>query len=170
MIETRAYLSLVAHRCRNLRPVSKLLFVGSSGGHLAQMWSMRAWWAEHERAWVTFDTADAESVLRGERVWWAYRPTTRNVRNAVRNLFLAVRVLVSFHPDVVVSTGAAAAVPFFLVARLVGIRTVYVEVYDRITSATMSGRLCRPLASLFCVQWDEQLDVYPGATVIGPVL
>ena len=44
------------------------------------------------------------------------------------------------------------------------------EVYDRITSATVSGRLCRPLTSLFCVQWDEQLDAYPGATVIGPLL
>jgi UDP-N-acetylglucosamine:LPS N-acetylglucosamine transferase len=150
--------------------VSKLLFVGSSGGHLAQMWSMQAWWAEHERAWVTFDTADAESVLRDEHVWWAYWPTTRNMPNAVRNLFLAVRVLVLFRPDVVVSTGAASAVPFFLVARLFGIRTVYVEVYDRITSATVSGRLCRPLTSLFCVQWDEQLDAYPGATVIGPLL
>lgn len=170
MIETRAYRSPLVRRCPNVRSVSKLLFVGSSGGHLAQMWSMRSWWTEHQRAWVTFDTADAESVLRDERVWWAYRPTTRNVPNAVRNLFLAVRVLVSFRPDVVVSTGAASAVPFFLVARLLGIRTVYVEVYDRISLATMSGRLCGPLSSLFCVQWDEQLDVYPGATVIGPLL
>lgn len=149
----------------------RVLFVGSSGGHLAQMWAMRSWWEKHDRGWVTFDTPDAISMLsRQQRVWWAHRPTTRNVPNLLRNLVLAARVLVSFRPDVVLSTGAGSAVPFFVIARALGIPTVYVEVYDRIDSATLSGRLCRPFASLFCVQWREQLRVYPNAAVIGPLL
>ena len=47
------------------------------------------------------------------------------------------------------------------------IKTVYLEVYDRIDSATLTGRLCRPLSSLFLVQWEEQQRLYPGARVIG---
>ena len=70
----------------------------------------------------------------------------------------------------VVSTGAAVAVPVFYLARLMGIRTVYVEVYDRIDSATLTGRLCRPVADLFLVQWDEQLKLYPNALMIGQLL
>jgi hypothetical protein len=59
------------------------------------------------------------------------------------------------------------AFPFFIVARLLRIPTVYLEVYDRIDSPTLTGRLCRPLSSLFLVQWEEQCRFYPGARVIG---
>ena len=150
--------------------MTKVVFVGSSGGHLAQMAAMRSWWQGVDRRWVTFPTLDARSVLRGEQVAWAYHPTTRHAGNALRNLVLAVRVLLDYRPDAVVSTGAAVAVPFFLVARLLGIPTVYIEVYDRIDSATLTGRLCRPLASAFCVQWREQQEIYPGAELVGPLL
>jgi hypothetical protein len=68
---------------------------------------------------------------------------------------------------VVVSDGAAVAFPFFIVARILRIPTVYLEVYDRIDSPTLTGRLCRPLSSLFLVQWEEQCRFYPGARVIG---
>ncbi|HCM95358.1 MAG TPA: UDP-N-acetylglucosamine--LPS N-acetylglucosamine transferase [Glutamicibacter sp.] len=150
--------------------MSGLLFVGSSGGHLAQMLSMAAWWKDRERSWVTFDTPDATSALAGEQVAWAYHPTTRNLWNTVRNLWLSFKVLRRQQPEAVISTGAGVALPFFLMARLRGIPTIYVEVYDRIDSQTLTGKLCRPLSSAFCVQWEEQLKCYPGATVIGPLL
>jgi UDP-N-acetylglucosamine:LPS N-acetylglucosamine transferase len=150
--------------------MSRLLLVGSSGGHLAQLLTMRSWWGGHERWWSTFRTPDAESGLEGERVFWAFHPTTRNVRNAVRNGFLARRVLKEVRPDVVISTGAAVALPYFVVARLMRIPTVFIEVYDRLDSRTLTGRLCRPFSSLYCVQWEEQLALYPDAEVIGPLL
>ncbi len=149
----------------------KVLFVCSSGGHLSQLLRLRGWWSDHERSWVTFDTPDAISALAGERVAWAHHPTTRNIPNAIRNLRLARTILRSQRPDVIISDGAGVAVPFFLLARLrrrrERIPTVYLEVYDRIDSPTLTGRLCRPLTSLFCVQWEEQLAFYPGAELIG---
>jgi UDP-N-acetylglucosamine:LPS N-acetylglucosamine transferase len=148
----------------------KVLFVCSSGGHLAQLYRLKAWWQLHDRGWVTFDTTDASSLLVGERVIWAHHPTTRNIPNALRNLRLAFQLLRRDRPDVVVSDGAGVAVPFFVIAKALGIATVYVEVYDRIDSRTLTGRLCAPFSDLFCVQWDEQLELYPGATVIGPLL
>jgi UDP-N-acetylglucosamine:LPS N-acetylglucosamine transferase len=148
----------------------RVCLVGSSGGHLAQLLALRPWWEPLPRDWVTFRTSDAESQLVGEDVTWAYFPTTRNARNAVRNLGLAVRHLRATRPDVLVSTGAAVAVPFFLVGRILGIRTVYVEVYDRIDSRTLTGRLVRPLTDLFCVQWEDQRALYPNTVLIGPLL
>ncbi len=148
----------------------RLLLVGSSGGHLAQMLALRPWWESRARTWVTFETQDAKSRLREEDVIWAYFPTTRNVRNFLRNLVLAIGVLRRTRPDLVVSTGAGVAVPFFLIARLMRIRTVYVEVYDRVDSRTLTGRLCRPLSSLFCVQWEEQAGLYKGSHVVGTLL
>jgi UDP-N-acetylglucosamine:LPS N-acetylglucosamine transferase len=148
----------------------RLLLVGSSGGHLAQLLALKPWWESRERTWVTFATEDAKSRLREERVEWAHFPTTRNLPNLIRNFFLAIVVLRRYRPDVVVSTGAGVAVPFFLLSRVLRIRTVYLEVYDRLDTRTLTGRLCRPLSSLFCVQWEEQARLYKGSRVVGTIL
>jgi UDP-N-acetylglucosamine:LPS N-acetylglucosamine transferase len=146
------------------------MLVGSSGGHLAQLLALRPWWADRRCHWVTFRTPDAESQLADASVTWAHYPTTRNVKNAVRNFRLAIRDMRRERPDLVISTGAAVAFPYFLVARMMGIRTAYIEVYDRLDSRTLTGRLCKPLTDLFCVQWDEQEKLYPGAVSIGNLL
>jgi UDP-N-acetylglucosamine:LPS N-acetylglucosamine transferase len=148
----------------------RALLVGSSGGHLTQLWALRPWWSEGARTWVTFGTPDATSLLRDEDTVWAHHPTTRNVPNLLRNTWLAWRTLRRLKPDVVVSTGAGVALPFFVFARLLRIPTAYIEVYDRIDSATLTGRLCRPFTSVMCVQWDEQRSLYRNAHVIGELL
>jgi UDP-N-acetylglucosamine:LPS N-acetylglucosamine transferase len=148
----------------------RVLLVGSSGGHLAQLVTLKPWWEGRDRAWVTFESPHALSLLEGEQVDFAYFPTTRNVPNLVRNFWVAARVLIRRRPDLVVSTGAAVAIPFFVIARILGIKTVYVEVYDRIDSRTVSGRICRPLSSAFLVQWEAQREMYPGSIVIGGLL
>jgi UDP-N-acetylglucosamine:LPS N-acetylglucosamine transferase len=117
--------------------------------------------------WVTFPGADSESLLAGEEVVWAHHPTTRNIPNLLRNVLLARRVVRRYRPDLVVSTGAGVALPFFLQARLSGAETVYLEVYDRIDSPTLTGRLCYPLSRLFLLQWQEQRRFYPRGTVVG---
>lgn len=148
----------------------RVLLVGSSGGHLAQLWSLRPWWQHWQRTWVTFDTRDAVSLLEAEDAVWAHYPTTRHLPNLLRNTALAWLTLRRTRPDVVVSTGAGVALPFFVLARAMRIPTAYIEVYDRIDSATLTAKLCRPFTSLMCVQWEEQLQQYPTAQVLGPLL
>jgi hypothetical protein len=146
------------------------LLVGSSGGHLAQLVALRPWWSTYRTRWVTFPTPDALDLLAAEDVVAAAYPTTRNIPNLLRNTRLAWRLLHDDRPDVIVSSGAGVALPFFVFGRLLGIPTVYLEVFDRIDSATMTGRLCRPFADRMLVQWDEQASLYRDALVVGPVL
>jgi UDP-N-acetylglucosamine:LPS N-acetylglucosamine transferase len=150
-------------------PGSVALLVGSSGGHLDHLVRLEPWWGSMERAWVTFDLPDARSRLAGETAYWAYYPTTRSAKNLVRNLGLANRVLREVQPDVVVSTGAGLAVPFFAIARTMGIPTVFLEVFDRVSSRTLTGRLCHPLSTRFLVQWPEQERMYPGSINVGSI-
>lgn len=147
-----------------------VLLVGSSGGHLTQLWALKPWWSNGERTWVTFDTPDAVSLLASETTIWAHYPTTRHVPNLLRNTWLAWKTLRRTKPDIVVSTGAGVALPFFVFARILRIPTAYIEVYDRIDSATLTGRLCRPFTSVMCVQWEEQRGLYRNAQVIGELL
>lgn len=148
----------------------KVMFVTSPGGHLAQLLPLRSWWADADRVWVTFKLPEVEAALKGERTEWCFWPTTRNLPNALRNLRLAWMLVRSERPDVVVSGGAGVSVPFFVVASLLGVRTVYIECFDRITLPTLSGRLCYLVSDVFCVQWDEQLEYYPEAVNVGAIL
>lgn len=147
-----------------------LLLVASTGGHLAQLLMLRKWWAQFDRTWVTFDKADARSTLHGERIIFAHHPTTRSVSNAVRNLALAKRTLSDIHPSLVISTGAGVAAPFFYVAKTLNIPSIYIEVFDRIASVTLTGRMCRLVTTSFCVQWEDQLPLYPGSDYVGALL
>lgn len=148
----------------------RLLLIASTGGHLSQLVALRHWWGECERKWVTFDNQHAHSALAGEDMVLAHSPTTRNIPNALRNARLAHRTLRDWAPDLVISTGAGVAAPFFAVAHARGIRTMYIEVIDRIASRTLTGRMVYPFVDQFAVQWPEQEALYPGAVVIGPTL
>jgi len=148
----------------------RLLIVCSSGGHLAQAWALRPWWEQFDRAWVTLPTPDARSRLAGEQVIEAFYPTVRNLPNLARNTLLARRVLRQFRPQLILSTGAAIALPFFTQARTVGARTAYLEPVDRIARPSLSGRLVYPFSDLYFVQWEQLLDWFPDADHVGIVL
>lgn len=145
----------------------RVLLVSSTGGHLDHLVVLKPWWSRYERMWVTFDKADARSVLGEEKIAWAHHPTTRNIPNMFRNFGVAWRVMRTFRPHVVVTSGAGVAFPFFVLAKVFRVRTVYLEVYDRIDSRTLTGRLCRPLSDLFAVQWEQQRQMYPNSVLIG---
>lgn len=147
-----------------------VLLVSTQGGHLTQLLVLDSWWRGHERVWVCPDTPDVADRLRGERVITSWSPTTRNLRNTVRNFVLAVRVLRRERPGIVLSAGAGVAFPFFVVARMMGVPTVFIEVYDRVDSPTLTGRLCGPFTTRRIVQWEQQLAFYPDARLVGPLL
>lgn len=147
----------------------KICFPTSSGGHLTQLMQLKPFWEEHDRFWVTFDKEDANSKLAEERIFYCHYPTNRNVLNLIRNTFLAIRALRSERPDLILSTGAAVAVPFFAVGKLLGAKTVYIEIIDRIDSPTLTGKLVYRMTDVFVVQWPELKQVYPKAVYIGSV-
>jgi UDP-N-acetylglucosamine:LPS N-acetylglucosamine transferase len=149
------------------RPV---LLVSTQGGHLAQMLALREWWSRRDHFWVCPETPDVVDRLAGERVIRSYSPTTRNLLNLARNIVLAIGVLRRERPSIVVSAGAGVAVPFFVVAWLLRIPTVFIEVYDRVDTPTLTGRLCGPFTTRRFVQWQSQLDFYPDAHLVGPLL
>jgi UDP-N-acetylglucosamine:LPS N-acetylglucosamine transferase len=144
--------------------------VSTQGGHLTQLLVLESWWRNHDRVWVCPDTPDVADRLSDERVIPSWSPTTRNLPNTLRNLALAIRVLRRERPAIVVSAGAGVAVPFFVVAWLMRIPTVFIEVYDRVDSPTLTGRLCGPFTTRRIVQWEQQLAFYTDAHLVGPLM
>ena len=146
-----------------------LLLVCSSGGHLLQLVALRDAWSVADRVWVTFDKSDARSLLADERVYHAYGPTNRSVKNLLRNVVVAWRVVREVRPKLVLTTGAGVAVPFAWVGRLHGARVVYVESLTRIERPSLSCRLIAPVADRIYVQWPELAPVVRGSRYAGNV-
>jgi UDP-N-acetylglucosamine:LPS N-acetylglucosamine transferase len=145
----------------------KLMLVCSSGGHFQTMQGLHPFWNTHERVWVTFLTATNEAALEGEKVYWAWSPTNRNLKNLVLNFFLAWKVLLQESPDLVISTGAGVAVPFLILAKILGSQTVFVELITRVTELSLSARLVLPFLDALYVHWPQLQARYPRAELIG---
>lgn len=147
----------------------KVGLVGSSGGHLTHLYLLKPFWKDRERFWVTFDKEDARSILENEIFYPCYYPTNRNLKNLIKNTILAFKILRKERPDIIVSSGAAVAVPFFYLGKIFGAKTVYIEVFDRIDAPTMTGKLVYPVTDRFIVQWEEMKKVYPKAINLGGI-
>ncbi|MGY3724765.1 Oligosaccharide biosynthesis protein Alg14 like [Granulicatella balaenopterae] len=147
----------------------KVCLVGSSGGHLTHLYMLKPFWKNKERFWVTFDKVDAQSILEGEKMYPCYYPTNRSIKALIKNTILAIKVLRKEKPDLIVSSGAAVAVPFFYVGKLMGAKVVYIEVFDRIDKPTITGKLVYPIADEFIVEWEEMKKVYPKAVNLGSI-
>jgi len=146
-----------------------VLLVCSTGGHLLQLVALRDAWQPYTRTWVTFDKSDARSLLADERVHFAYGPTNRSVKNMLRNLVVAWRLIGELRPEVMLTTGAGVAVPFAWIARLRGATVVYVESLARIDGPSLTYRLIAPVAKRRYVQWPELAAALHGAQYAGNV-
>ncbi len=147
----------------------KICLVGSSGGHLTHLYQLKKFWENKNRFWVTFDKEDARSILENEKVYNCYYPTNRNLKNLIKNTFVALKVLRKEKPDIIISSGAAIAVPFFYLGKIFGAKTIYIEVFDRIDKPTLTGKLVYPVTDKFIVQWEEMKKVYKKAENFGSI-
>ena len=146
----------------------KICLVGSSGGHLTHLYMLKPFWKDKEHFWVTFDKEDSRSLLKNEIVYPCYYPTNRSLKALLINK-IAWQVLHKEKPNLLISSGAAVAVPFFYIGKLMGAKLIYLEVFDRIDKPTVTGKIVYPIVDNFIVQWEEQKSIYPKAINLGSI-
>lgn len=151
-----------------MRP--KIGIITSKGGHLYQMSRLEPWWSKYDRFWVTFPGEDSESLLSRERVYYGYYPETRHLIHAIRHIFLAWDILRRERPTILISCGAGIAPPFFVIAKLLGIKTVFIEVFDLVKKPSLTGTLLAPFVDHMVIQQKVQRTFYPHAVYKGAIL
>ncbi len=136
----------------NPQKYKKIMLVCSSGGHFKAMQELKVFWEQFEYiCWVTFKSSTTESAIDvgNWRRYWAYSPTNRNLYNLVRNLFLSGIVLLKEKPDLLVSTGAGVAVPFFLISKLLcRSQNLFIESKTRIKTLSLSAKILQRFSAI----------------------
>jgi UDP-N-acetylglucosamine:LPS N-acetylglucosamine transferase len=139
-----------------------VLFVSSSGGHLAEVLE-----------WLpSFSDVEWRLVLNAPgEVPPEYAPRVVRISHAERdwrvlwNFAETWRLLRRFRPQAIVSPGAGCAVPFAVLGRLLAIRVIHVEPRSAVSRPTLTGRLVRPFARRMIVQWPPMTRAFPRAAL-----
>lgn len=149
----------------------KIAYIASSGGHLEQLMMLRPLMERYESCVITEKTAYKASptgqttyyVQQVNRHEWAFLPKMAVIVCKSLYIFLKEK------PDVVVSTGALAAIPFCLIAKLFGKKLIFIESFAKVTSGNLTGKFLYRFADRFYVQWESMLKVYPKAIYRGGI-
>lgn len=121
-----------------------ILLVASSGGHLTQLLSLSPRIVPARPArWVTFETDQSRALLADHDVTYVPYIAPRAWRQVARTVPGAWRQLRRDRPAAVVSTGAAIALAYLPLARLLRIDTHYIESATRAQGPSLTARILR---------------------------
>ncbi len=144
----------------------KLCLVCSHGGHMTELLELQDAWDPHDVFYITYHS-ERELPARA----YKFKNLTEKQLRVVPMFFKVLGILRRERPDWVVSDGAEIAIPVFVAAKLMGIRTMFIESFCRVTNPSFTGRLLYPLSDEFFVQWPGLLEKYgPKARYEGGVV
>jgi UDP-N-acetylglucosamine:LPS N-acetylglucosamine transferase len=131
----------------------KVMAVASGGGHWVELRRIMPAFAGAEVVYVSTELP-ADADLAPAR-YYAVRNVTRKNRFAfavtIRQILAIVR---RERPEVVVTTGAAPGLVALVLAKLLcRSRTVWIDTVANSERMTLSGKLAKPVADAWLVQW-----------------
>ena len=144
----------------------KICLASSVGGHLQEMLQLEPVYGEYAHFYIVNDQISLPPQMQGK---------TYFIRHSERdllffwNLWEAFQIFRAERPTHLISTGAGLAVPLALIARLFGVKVMFIETFGAIRRPTVTGRLLYRLANRFVYQWPYLRDYYPAAQYAGTI-
>jgi len=133
----------------------KLCLVCSHGGHMTELLELQSAWEGHEVFFITY-----ESQRRLPARAYTFGNLTERRLRVVPMFVRVLDILRKERPDWVISDGAEIAIPVFVAAKLLRLRTMFIESFCRVNTPSFTGRVLYPLADVFFVQWSSLLARY----------
>jgi UDP-N-acetylglucosamine:LPS N-acetylglucosamine transferase len=89
---------------------------------------------------------------------------------ALRTLLKSFLVYLKERPDVIITTGSLPLALFSLASKLFGAKIIWIDSISQIDRISVSGRLVKPFADLFFVQWPELAGRYEDVRYEGELI
>ncbi|RKY56217.1 MAG: capsular biosynthesis protein [Candidatus Neomarinimicrobiota bacterium] len=134
----------------------KVCIVCSDGGRLTEILQIIEAFEGHEFFFITYN------ILGGRDLRKVYQLKILK-KNPLRYLSVIpaiVKILLKEKPDLIISNGAEVAIPTLYIAKLFGIKIIFIESWCRINKPSTTGKLIYPIADVFLVQWRQLLKKY----------
>ncbi len=148
--------------------MKKICLVCSSGGHLKEMLQLKTFYKKHSYYFVTFNREDGKSLAKKEKTFFVECPA-RNPLKFFQNFFQSLKILLKEKPEIIISTGADAALATCYLGKLLGAKIIYIESFCRPIKPSITGKIVYPIADLFVYQWKELKKSYPKGKYGGSI-
>jgi len=125
----------------------KIIAISSVGGHWIQLLRLKPFFDRHDTIFVS-TRADFSGTVSGSQF---YSISDFN-RNNMKGVWFAIRDLIKIlrkeKPDAVITTGAAPGLLALLIAKVFGVKTIWLDSIANVEELSMSGRI----ASIFALK------------------
>lgn len=149
----------------------KIVFAASSGGHFEQLMMLRPLMEKYD-SFVLTEKTDYSVGKTGVNVVYLKQINRKEplfIFKLIGNTITSFKIYLKEKPDVMITTGVLAIIPFALIMKLFKKKLIYIESFAKVTSKTLSGKLLYNYADQFYVQWEEMLELYPNAIYKGGI-
>ncbi len=153
--------------------MKKVMFICSTGGHLTEILKVSKLFKKYNYILVTEKNKISISLQSKYNIEFLnygsrYYPF-KYIFVCIANFFKSIYLFFKYNPDLIYTTGAHTCIVMCYLAKLFKKKIVFIEVFDRITTPTLSGRLVYKIVDLFIVQHKELLHKYKNAKYIGGI-
>lgn len=149
----------------------KVCLISSSGGHLEQLNQLQMIRKKYDTFLVTTDTKAARHITEKKYLIRDLSRKDTNIfkysKDFVVSAMEGIKILIKENPDLVITTGAGAVIPFCIFAKVMRKKLIYIESFARIETPNATGKLLYHIADKFIVQWEPLLEYFPKAIYGG---
>ena len=158
---------------RNLKNKNKVVFISSAGGHLTELLAIDSIYKNYDYVLITEKNMISKKLKNKYNVRYLlygsrYYPI-KYVFTSIVNVFKNVYYFIRYNPDVIYTTGAHTSLLICYLGYIFDRKIIFVEVFDRTHTPTLSGKLIYPIATTFVVQHNNYKEIYPEAKYIKGV-
>lgn len=148
----------------------KICLVCSHGGHLTELLQLMEAFEGHEIIFASYYSGRDNEIRNIAKSYFIENIGT-NLFRLLKAVLWSYRILRHEKPDVIISSGAEIALPFFYLGKLFGLKTIFIEGLFRVEDLSKTGRLIYPVADVFFVQWPQLLEICgPKARYEGSII
>jgi len=148
-------------------------FPSSSGGHLTEILQLKHLFENYDYLIITENLPHNQKMLTNMNHQFV-RPNGKNRdivfwKNFIINCFLALKIIIQFKPDLIITTGSHTAVPFCYLGKIFKSKVIFILSFCRTDSRAKSADMIYPISDLFFIQWKEMQKYYKKGIYAGPI-
>jgi beta-1,4-N-acetylglucosaminyltransferase len=151
----------------------KLCVGASSGGHMTELSALlelQDCWPVTPKVYVTTMEITLGALPAGTTSHVIGECDRHSPIRALGTLIRSLRISRRERPDVVITTGSLPLAIFSLTCKLFGTKIIWIDSVSQVSRISLSGRLVKPFADLFFVQWPELANVYADVQYEGELI
>ncbi len=166
-------LIVLDYNYRDLKNKNKVIFISSVGGHLTELLAIDSIYDKYDYILITEKNKISLKLKEKYKIKYLFYGSRyymlKYVFISILNVLKSIYYFIRYNPDIIYTTGAHTSVLMCYLGYFFDRKIIFVEVFDRTHTPTLSGKLVYPIATTFIVQHNNYQEIYPKAKYIKGV-